>query len=297
MLLEINQPLDLDKTLDCAQGHRWREVEGHRGWYSSVLDGDPVWISQLNGPNGPLEFHTTVDPVAVEAKLRRQFRLDDNVEGIYTDLCSRNGTMVKLVERHCGLRVMRVNPWEGLVFFIAAANTTIGPTHARMDKVARRFWQKFQRNQSWQHNRYPFPGPEQVGSECGRDIWNEITFRYPAHRKYIYEAGQAVQIRNFDSTENMSPYGHSIEKLLVLQELLGVGKKTASCVALFGLGYLDAFPVDTNIEQAWVRWYGGGLSRDEMRKEAPKRFGPYAGYASQLLFADQLKHKQYPKKT
>jgi len=59
--------------------------------------------------------------------------------------------------------------------------------------------------------------------------------------------------------------GVTLEKTMgELEEVPGIGPKVASCICLFGLGYLDAVPRDTWIKRAeretGVRWdarYGG----------------------------------------
>ena len=66
------------------------------------------------------------------------------------------------------------------------------------------------------------------------------------------------------------------EVISVLDELPGVGAKTAHCVSLFGLGCMDAFPIDAHVTRALLSLYGRGP------------FQPYAGYASQFLFMEGL---------
>ena len=294
------QPFDLKLTLRCGQGHRWRK-DGD--WFTSVLGHDFVRIRQER-KHEPLEYDCVAKrrPNILD-HLRCQFRLYEDIESIHAYMIRREealsqhpSRMAALIDSYRGLRVMSVNSWESLVYFIAAANAPIDVTHSRMDKIAKHFWEKYCKDQNWQHSRYPFPRPEQVGSERGLSILNGITFRYPQHRTYIHQAGQAVHVRNLYTTERAPPYRLRIAKLLSLQELKGVREKTSSCVSLFGLGYLEAFPVDTNIRQAWGRWYTKELADEEVRKKARKLFGPYAGYASQFLLVDQLEHRQSSKR-
>jgi N-glycosylase/DNA lyase len=74
--------------------------------------------------------------------------------------------------------------------------------------------------------------------------------------------------------------------LAELQSLPGVGPKVAACVALFGFGRLESFPVDTWVVQALADAYG-------LRKWKPAQleqfgrahFGAAAGLAQQYLFS------------
>ena len=63
-----------------------------------------------------------------------------------------------------------------------------------------------------------------------------------------------------------------------LQTISGVGPKVADCVALFGYGRLEAFPVDVRIRNILSRRYGveGGYTRTSAFGRS--RFGKYAGY-------------------
>jgi 3-methyladenine DNA glycosylase/8-oxoguanine DNA glycosylase len=80
-----------------------------------------------------------------------------------------------------------------------------------------------------------------------------------------------------------SPLSKSIENAetfdLVCQELkkiLGVGDKVASCVALFGMARLEAFPIDVWMKRAIDLYFNGKLD--------PKTLGEYAGVAQQYIF-------------
>jgi NADPH:quinone reductase-like Zn-dependent oxidoreductase len=57
---------------------------------------------------------------------------------------------------------------------------------------------------------------------------------------------------------------------------LGVGDKVASCVALFGFGNLEAFPIDVWIKRAIDLHFDGSLD--------PKSLGSYAGVAQKYIF-------------
>jgi len=71
-----------------------------------------------------------------------------------------------------------------------------------------------------------------------------------------------------------------------LMTLRGVGEKVADCVLLFGLGFREAFPVDTWVRRAMraAYFHGRPVSDRDIRAFAAERFGPLAGYAQQYLF-------------
>ena len=73
-----------------------------------------------------------------------------------------------------------------------------------------------------------------------------------------------------------------------LISLSGVGPKVADCVLLFGYGRQDVFPVDTWIEQMYVKFYCSNSqivpNREKIRENLVKEFGNLSGYAQQYLF-------------
>ena len=70
-----------------------------------------------------------------------------------------------------------------------------------------------------------------------------------------------------------------------LRTFQGVGPKVAACTALFGLGQLDAFPIDVWVRRVMHQVYGFD-ERDAagMQAFARENFGEYGGIAQQYLF-------------
>ena len=63
-------------------------------------------------------------------------------------------------------------------------------------------------------------------------------------------------------------YGYTKEQLMTVY---GVGEKVAACVALFGFGNLEAFPIDVWMKRAIDEYFDGKLD--------PASLGRYAGIA------------------
>jgi N-glycosylase/DNA lyase len=71
-----------------------------------------------------------------------------------------------------------------------------------------------------------------------------------------------------------------------LCELPGVGEKIADCVLLFGVGRLEAFPVDGWILKTLAGRYGlNNWKPAQVAHFGRAHFGPLAGLAQQYLFA------------
>ena len=255
-----------------------------------MIGDDIVHIRQAGGANGPVEFHSTADEARIEPLLRRQFRLGDDIEAIYADLRRRDAKMAGLVERYSGVRVMRVDPWECLVFFILSVRKRIEHTHRDVEAIAA----AFSGGTSVGDGRRPFPAPRDIAEGKPQGLRKLSALPSPlglSKETKIYEAALAVHSRKLEF-DRLAAEPSSTNAAAELMKRKGVGDKVAHCVALFSLEKLDAFPVDTNIRRALRRTYADGAPASThppaTRKWAQARFGPYAGYASQFLFIDEL---------
>ncbi len=286
------QPFNLDATLECGQGHRWRRVKD--GWYESVICGEVVRIRQYGGPNRPVQFNCASNHALVECRLQHHFRLDYPIDQIYTDLRQRDSEMAKLVNRYCGLRVMRIDPWECLVFFILSVRSRISRAQDNMERLLDKFSSSVNPDHAL---RRAFPNARNLAG-AGLGELKELLVGLSVYGPRIQQAAEAVSNGwiDLDALTKMS-YSQVIKEL---NRLSGVGPKIANCVALFSLDKLEAFPVDTHIHNALIRLYRQvpGFPHAKRPEAASlqgwgqKRFGKYAGYASQFLFIDQYRSTQ-----
>ena len=126
--------------------------------------------------------------------------------------------------------------------------------------------------------RRAFPTPKQILD--GRETICEcrLGFREP---RFI-QLAEGVENGSIDLGSMMEmPY----EKLvLALQDINGVGPKVADCVALFGFGKLEAFPVDVRIQKCVERMYGVSGNYRAVSEFGRGKFGAYAGYAQEFLY-------------
>ena len=291
--IDPKQPFDLKRTLKCAQGHRWRPVDDIE--WSTVFNDYVVRIRQ-KCRDAPLSYESKKDKATVEAKLRWQFRLqrdDENVEKVYAKLEKDAGTgkddphMKQLVNDYRGLRVMRVDPWECLVFFILSTKTNIFTTQKRMEAIADRLGNSVPPDVVQRHT---FPTYTDIDHRRGKALSKLMDLKLGlAKDAKIYAAAALVEYGR-PSLNGLHPMPVE-EAIKHLQQLWGVGPKVSNCTALFSLEQMNAFPVDTNVESGLKSRYKDPKFKlpkttDAMMNWGRKFFCPYAGYASQLLFAD-----------
>ena len=96
--------------------------------------------------------------------------------------------------------------------------------------------------------------------------------------KYVVRAAKGVVSGEIDlpAIEKMK-YKEAKEELL---KIFGVGVKVADCICLFGLHHLEAFPVDTHINQALEKNYKRGFPK--------RRYKGFEGVLQQYIFYYEL---------
>ena len=278
MRLVIDQPFDLAESLESGQAHRWRRLEN--SWYSGVLGDRLLHLRQV--PDG-LEYREasvagSFPPNAMEALLRSYFRLDDDIDAIYGEIC-RDRRVAAMVARYPGLRILRQEPWECTVAFICSATSNIPRIHQNMESMADCLGQPMELDGEVRHT---FPSADQLAA-AGEGVLRDLGLGFRA--PYVVAAAQQVCDGELDLDELIrAPYAEAKSRLM---ECYGIGAKIADCIAVFSLEKLEAFPVDVWVRRALAEWYF------PMQKKPPDRamvewaqryFGRYAGYSQQYLF-------------
>ncbi len=288
MEIVVDQPFDLGATLECGQGHRWRKDQGNDGWYETVVGDSRVRIRQKGDARRDVNVVELLSPwpdATAQAFLRWHFRLDDPIEKIYTLLNNRDPIMSKLVNSYRGLRVMRIDPWECLVFFILSVRSPISRTQENMERLANPL-------DSTQRRALP-DAYHLAGTDL--EVLKQRLIGFSEYGPRLRLAATAVSNGSIDfKALRGTPYTRIIKKL---RGLKGVGPKVANCVALFSLEKMEAFPIDTHIHRGLKRLYGPALGLPSakspeaasLRHWVQERFGSYGGYASQFLFIDQYR--------
>ena len=279
MLLPIDQPFDLGESLESGQAHRWRKLSD--GWYSGVL-GDSLLHLRQN-PAG-LEYRVAGGG-NTEPLLRAYFRLDDDIDAIYADIC-RDRRVADMVATYPGLRILRQEPWECTVAFICSSTSNIPRIHQNMEAMADTLGEPLELDGEVRHT---FPSARRLAS-AGEARLRELGLGFRA--PYVVAAAEQVCDGALDLDELIrQPY---VDAKARLMECYGIGAKIADCIAVFSLEKLEAFPVDVWVRRALAEWYF------PMQKKPPDRamvewaqdyFGQYAGYSQQYLFHGRRKQK------
>jgi len=295
MILNIEQPIDLDHTFRCGQAFRW--VKSGE-WYSGVVEGILIKLRHIHtgsapgerggGNNNIIEWECGGEygEKYIKTLLGDYFRLDDDYEGIIARIC-RDEYIEKAVKKYHGLRLLRQEPWECLVSYLCSARNSIGQIRKCIENLSMKFGKKLSLGNM---ERYSFPtlsslakASEEELRECGTGF----------RARYISAAAREIFTRKIElqGYRNIS-YARAKGELLKFK---GVGPKIADCVLAFSMDKMEAFPIDRWMRRAMMEQYShkiGPLKRSTDEKNNDERishfarehFGTCAAYAQEYIF-------------
>lgn len=283
--------INLSDTLECGQAFRYELLVKEENYveYMTVAYGKIITVGQ-RAPGELIFFDEWTEEY--EGVVSRYFCFDTDFEEIRRDIISRTDSewLKRAAEEAKGIVILRQEPWETLFSFIVSQNNNI----PRIRKIIRNICAQYGDNLysvaglaecPLPHKEcvpgseeclscgicYSFPTPEQVMENPEGLLPSHPGFRY----KYLMDAAARVSDgrTNLNDIAEKSSYNYTVEKL---KEILGVGDKVASCVALFGFANLDAFPIDVWMKRAIDEYFDGHLDHESL--------GAYAGVAQQYIF-------------
>jgi N-glycosylase/DNA lyase len=263
--LPVSGPLDLDLTFSCGQAFRWtRSGETWRG----IVGRSDLEVAQA----APDRLAVTVrgfDP-GPEA-LRRYFRLDQDPR-VHLEHAEELRALPGILPLF-GLRLLEQDPWETLASFIASAASNIRKISWCVEGMADRWGEPIPGSP---HRAFPAPeAPAAAGARRLRATG--LGFRAP----YLARTARRLA-RGWDwEALRRSSYAEARSRLM---ELGGVGPKIADCTLLFGLGKLEAYPIDRWIRRATLELWARRRAKDSDLERWAERFGPGRGYLQQIIF-------------
>ena len=281
--------MSLVDTLECGQAFRYEELVSEENYreYLTVAMGRLMVIGQRQA--GELIFYgMSLDDLPMVTKY---FCLDLDWGGIKELITERTDSewMRRAAECSKGIHILKQDAWEALFSFIISQNNNI----PRIRKIIRRLAAEYGENLAKKQGAegcpkglcqgidesvcrgcgicYSFPTAEAIVKNPDGMLPANTGFRF----KYLLDAAKRVHggecdLERIESAENFD------EIMTELKKILGVGDKVASCVALFGMGRLEAFPIDVWMKRAIDEYFDGSLDHTV--------FGEWAGVAQQYIF-------------
>ncbi len=172
-----------------------------------------------------------------------------------------------------GIRILRQDLWEMIVSFLISQQNNIARIRRCIENICECYGEKQVNGRG--EIFHAFPAPEAL-ADLEENALMECNLGYRS--KYVVRAAKSVVSKAFDlEAVSRLPYGEAREELL---KLYGVGGKVADCICLFALHQLEAFPVDTHINQALQAHYSQGFPM--------RRYEGVQGVLQQYIFYYEL---------
>lgn len=232
--------INLGITLDCGQAFRWKQNED-LSW-TGVVKGIETTIAETKDG---LRFYKISEQQFSDI-FYDYFDFGRDYESIVETL-KADPDLSSAIDRYGTIRILRQDPWETLCSFIISACNNIPRIKGIIERLCEAFGEKT-------FSSYTFPSAEKIASLKIEDL---DVLRAGYRSAYILNAAEMIANGeiNLDTFFNKSVTECEKE----LMKITGVGKKVADCTILFGLGHVEAFPVDRHIKRICEDLYPDGL--------------------------------------
>ena len=263
MIIQFDDDFSPERIADSGQCFRWKKDES--GAYRIIHKGYFLKIRSLG--NGLFDFSCP------EEEYRNiwydYFDFGEDYRAVRARIHKEEDPfLAKACEYGKGIRILRQDPWETLISFIISQNKNIPAIQKSIALLCaaagRECYDEGERY-------YLFPTPEEILALSDVEL---AACRIGYRCRYVKAAAaDAAEGRlHLNSLKDQTEE----EAMQALMSICGVGAKVASCVSLFGLHHIDAFPIDVWIRRILENEYPDGYPRE--------KYSPYNGIYQQYMF-------------
>ncbi len=291
LLIEGLGSYSLRDTLECGQCFRHRAVKDGDGYVEYMIPVGEKLFFVGQKKTGELIFYG-ISEEDFNSLAVPYFSLDTDYEKIKDDIRKRTDSewLKSAIDAAGGIAILKQEPWEALFSFIISQNNNIPRIKKIISEISAAYGDnlclqngvkkcplsKIEGNPCHEKCKscgfcYSFPTAEAVTSAPEKLLLSRPGFRY----KYLVNAAERV-VSGETNLSMIAAARSYVYTLTELKKILGVGDKVASCVALFGFGNLEAFPIDVWMKRAIDTYFDGKLDHESL--------GRYAGVAQQYIF-------------
>ena len=265
MNLKIEDDFDLYRIADSGQCFRWEDLSG--GVFRVLNGAYCLYVESL----GNKEYSFSCGDDEFKTVWWDYFDLSENYAGIRTRIDQEEDPFLwRAAQQEQGIRILRQDPWEMLITFIISQNKNIPAIRRSVEMICECCGEEKLdcRGKAY----HAFPDPVSLAALGEKELKDcRLGYRW----SYVHEAAEAVAAGNLslEGLRNVNEEA-TIRDLMALK---GVGIKVASCVSLFGLHHVDAFPQDVWVKRVIENEYPQGYPFE--------RYSPYNGIYQQYMFA------------
>ena len=229
----------LQQIAESGQCFRWFEKSKSIPRYNIVADGKVLDIMQNNNC-----FYLSCAQGEYDTFWHSYFDLNTNYEQFGQTIDSNDAFLSSAYQHGSGIRILRQPLWETIVSFIISQRKSIPAIKTSIERLCKAYGDKIKGTEY-----YAFPEPKQLlnmtRDDCG------LGYRLP----YINELAKKVVNGEFD-LEQLYELDHESAKKQLLS-VCGIGEKVANCILLFGLGHIEACPIDVWVQRIVDEEYNG----------------------------------------
>jgi N-glycosylase/DNA lyase len=283
--------LNLEYTLSNGQMFRWRQTADD--WWDAVTGDRLIRIGQVDsGDDGAdtFEFYTYPGEPD-EGLIRRFFRLDVDIEGLYESWREEDKHLGELASRFRGLRIVAQKPEECLLSFMCSTANFI-PRIMKAIAIIARTWGQPIAGPDGKVLTHSFPAAETLAALDPFDLSEKTGLEWRAGNLVKVAAQLAAKPKDWLESVSKMDYATARGEL---QRIDGVGPKIADCVCLFAMAKDQAVPVDTHVWNLTRELYLPGLRGKSPTASGYAQVLAYfhthfknAGWAQQYLFYEHL---------
>lgn len=262
MIFKPDDDFDLDKIAKSGQCFRWEKIS--KGYRIIYLNKSLIIYDRGE------DYEILAQEDEFEAIWKNYFDLKENYSKIRQKIDETDGFLKAASDSQKGIRILRQDPFEMLISFIISQNRNI-PAIEKSIFLLSKYCGEEKRDVLGEIY-YAFPNAKSIAS-ASDDILAECKLGYRA--PYVKRA--AISFLNGEIDFEKLKKMESDEAIKALQKLYGVGLKVASCISLFGLHQLNAFPKDVWVKRILAEFYKDGYPYE--------KYSPYNGVYQQYMFA------------
>ncbi|MCF8382398.1 MAG: Fe-S cluster assembly protein HesB [Chlorobium sp.] len=288
-------PLFIKDTLFSGQSFRWDKISGFDGFYISFIRNMPVVISSIN--DGSISIYSSDDEIGetpLTDVLRTYLTLDIDNRNLFGEgFIKQYPEVAQLLKEYSGLKLLRQEPFETTITFMCAQGIGMTLIRRQIALLCEKFGSPCTIEfRGQKHRLYRFPDAECL-AEAPLPLLQACTnnnYRRAVNIRRVAGAAASGLLDFGELGSGELPLDRLREQLC---DFDGIGPKIADCIALFGLGRFDAFPIDTHVRQYLAGWFGIRRASDALTEKNYLRLQEeirtilkpeLAGYAGHLLF-------------
>lgn len=278
------EELRCDVTLVCGQSFRWKPLNANT--WRGVLGSYVVTLRQTEDD---VLYQCTPEADTTNL-LRDYFQLHVPLAPLYRQWQRADSRFARVAPAFPGLRVLRTDPVECLFSFLCSSANNIARITRMVNNLCARYGQPLAEVDGVVY--YRFPSVDALARASEEELF-ALGFGYRA--RVLVRAARELAQRGEEWLFRLREVSYE-EAHHALVTLPGVGHKIADCVCLFSLDKPQAIPVDTHVWQIARRDYLPELNGRSLTERVywqvgdffRARFGDYAGWAHNVLFAAEL---------